>query len=329
MRASRPRAPAADNAFWSGERSRDAAAAGISATLALLHWKLPFLLLWVAAFVLSGFIYTKLLRPDYIATTQVLLKPRIIVNDGPEDVRHFHQFMIDSQQCETELRVLRSEQLLYRVFNVLNLDASPEVRNGPDGLWSYVGAKASRIGPLIAFDGDDVSAFYAFASRVRARRLGLSYVIEISYRAQSAQQAVRVANAIAVAYAAHRLRGVVAREQRSGVYTEGRAKSLSTQLLAADAGMRYGTIPESGMPDTDVRLLGTAALPLRSSYPKQGPLLAMMAGLGAVSGLLIVLLPQAAPRRARPGDLIGRFANRHSASRPLANQHSTNRARTV
>jgi hypothetical protein len=53
-------------------------------------------------------------------------------------------------------------------------------------------------------------------------------------------------------------------------------RSLHAQLLAADAGLRFGIIPESGMPDADVRLLGPATLPLRSSFPKPGPLLTMI-----------------------------------------------------
>lgn len=296
--------------IWGGERAANEASEGIASTLGLLRRKLPFLVLWVAAFVVAGAIYVKLLRPDFVATTQVLLQPRIVINDGPEDERHFHQFMIDGEQCETELRVLRSEQLLYRVFKMLNLSEAPEIRRGPDGLWAYVDATLHKLERLIGPADDGVQPFYAFANRVRSRRLGLSYVIEISYRAQTPQQAARVVNAIAVAYAAHRLRGVLAREQRGGVYLESRLKSLHTQLLAADAGLRSGIIPESGMPDADVRLLGPATLPLRSSFPKPGPLLTMMAGLGAVSGLLIVLLPRTTPPRALRTDRIGNSPER-------------------
>lgn len=300
MRIPRLRSGAAPPArtIWGGERPESEASAGIAATLRLLRRKAPFLVLWIGAFVVLGAVYVKLLRPDFVATTQVLLQPRVIINDGPEDVRHFHQFMIDGEQCETELRVLRSEQLLYRVFKMLNLAEAPEIRSGPDGLWAYVGVKIHQFERLIGPADDGVPDFYAFADRVRSRRLGLSYVIEISYRAHSAEQAARVVNAIAVAYAAHRLRGVLAREQRRGVYLQSRSKSLHTQIIAADAGIRFGIIPDGGLPDADMRLLGPATLPLRSAYPKPGPLLAMMAGLGAVSGLLIVLLPRTTPARA-------------------------------
>ncbi|GJE28444.1 hypothetical protein [Methylobacterium organophilum] len=291
--------------IWGGDRPVADATRGLKETLRLLRRNLPFLAVWVSVWLAGGLLYVKRLAPEFVASTQVLLQPRLIVNDGPEDVRHFHQFTVDGDQCETELRVLRSEQLLYRVFKMLDLADSPESRSGPNGLWAFLAAQAHRLERNSQPSDADIEAFYAFADRVRARRLGLSYVIEISYRAQSAAQAARVANAIAVAYAAHRLRGVLAREQRRGVYLESRLKGLYSQILAADAGVRFGTIPDARMPDADVRLLGPANVPLRSSYPKSGPFLLMMAGLGTLSGLLIILLPGPAPVRpaARRGPL--------------------------
>lgn len=288
-RASQP----AERSIWVGARSLPEASASIGATLALVRRKLPFLAIWVAGFVVCGAVYSKVVRQDFIATTQILLQPRVIVNDGPEDLRHFHQFMIDGEQCETELRVLRSEQLLYRVFKALDIVKSPEIRNGPDGFWSYLGSRIDQVENLVTSSHDSLKAFYAFAGRVRSRRLGLSYVIEISYRAQSAEQAVRVVNSIASAYAVYRLRGALSRVQRQGVYLEGRLAKLQQQMLIADAGMRFGTVPDASLPDAEVRLLGPADFPLRSIYPKMIPILVFSALFGGVSGLLIVLMPYA------------------------------------
>ena len=286
--------------IWVGARPLPEASASIGGTLALVRRKLPFLAIWVAAFVAFGAIYSKIVRQDFIATTQILLQPRVIVNEGPEDLRHFHQFMIDGDQCETELRVLRSEQLLYRVFKALDLGKSPEIRNGPDGFWSYLGARIDQVEDIVSPGHESLKAFYVFADRVRSRRLGLSYVIEISYRAQSAEQAARVVNAIASAYAVYRLRGALARIQRQGVYLEGRLAKLQEQMLTGEAGMRCGTVPDAPLPDAEVRLLGPAAVPLRSIYPKMTPILMLSVLFGSVSGLLIVLMPYAAPSARMP-----------------------------
>lgn len=275
------------------------AKASVARALRRLRRRLVFLVVWVMAFCAATAVYVKMLYPDFIATTQILLQPHVVVNDGPEDLRHFYQFMIDGDQCETELRVLSSQRLLYQVFKIQNLADAPEIRGGSDGLWAYVGSRIDRFRQLPAADTEAIEAFNAFTGRVRARRLGLSYVIEISYRAHSGEQATKVVNAIASTYAAYRLRGVLAREQRRGVYLESRLSSLLGQIMAAEAGARFGVIPEDSLSDADVRLLGPASRPLGTAYPNMKPLVMMMGGLGLVSGLLIVLLSGGAPVRHR------------------------------
>jgi uncharacterized protein involved in exopolysaccharide biosynthesis len=251
---------------------------------------LPFLVCWVGLFVAGGAIYSRLLRPDYIATAQVLLQPRTIVNDGPEKLRRYQQLMIDSLQCETELYILRSEQLLVRVFDALDLSNAPEISEGVDGAWVFLDRQVDKVEGLVTPTQTSTRALNVFTGRMRSRRLGLSYVIEISYRAYSAQQAARVVNSIASAYAAYRLRGVINRELRRGVYRQSRITNLERQLAAAETAMRSGTIPDDALADTDVRLLGPATLPLGSVFPKITPILVAMASFGAVTGLLFVLL---------------------------------------
>lgn len=299
MREVRPSADSrsAAQSIWSGERSVSEAQAAVAGAFGHLRRRLFFLLVWVTAFAASAVVYSKLLRPDFIATTQILLQPHVIVNDGPEDLRHFYQFMVDSDQCETELHVLSSQRLLYQVFKAQNLAEAPEILAGSDGLWAFLGSRIDRFRRLATEDSESIEAFSNFLGRVRARRLGLSYVIEISYRAQSPEQASRVVNAIASTYAAYRLRGVLAREQRRGVYLESRLSSLLGQIMAAEAGSRFGVIPEDTLSDADVRLLGPANRALGVAYPKMVPLVMMMAGLGLVSGLLIVLLSRRTPLR--------------------------------
>lgn len=294
-RVSKPAEPS----IWVGARPVREAQVSIVAILLRVRRTMPFLVAWVVTLVVCGAVYTKLLRPDFIATTQILLQPRVIVNDGPEALRHFEQLKIDGEQCETELRILRSEMLLYQVFKALGIAKNPDVYSEPDGFWSYLGSKADKLVAIIAPENASLRTFYSFASRMRSRRLGLSYVIEISYRASSADQAVSVVNSIASAYAAYRIRGVLTREQGRGVYREGRLEKLQAQLLAAEAGMRFGTIPDGNLADADVRLLGPAVLPLGSSYPRMTPILMFMALFGVISGLLIVvvIVPQGVPAR--------------------------------
>lgn len=111
MKSVRPQpnsAPGTQPSIWIGTRSLSEASAAITTASTLVRRRRLFLLVWVLGFVACGAIYGKVIPRDFIATTQILLQPRFIMNDGPEDLRHFHQSMMDSEQCETELRVLRS-----------------------------------------------------------------------------------------------------------------------------------------------------------------------------------------------------------------------------
>lgn len=290
-------ARSASQSIWTGVRPVLKAKASVVDVLHHLRRNLVFLVFYVLAFVASAAAYVKLLHPDFIATTQILLRPHVIVNDGPEDLRHFYQLVLDGDQCETELRVLSSQRLLYQVFSVQKLVDAPEIRNGSDGLWAFLGSQIDRVRRSSSDDSSFIGAFNAFLSRVRVRRLGLSYVLEISYRAHSAEQATKVVNAIASSYAAYRLRGVLAREQRRGVYRERRLSSMLGQITAAEEAAQFGIIPEDSLPDADVRLLGPASRPLGNAYPNMKPIVMMMGGLGLVSGLLLVLLSRGAAAR--------------------------------
>ncbi len=290
-------ARSASQSIWTGERPVSDAKASVADVLHHLRRHLVFLILWVLAFVASGAVYVKLLHPDFIATTQILLRPHVIVNDGPEDLRHFYQLVLDGDQCETELRVLSSQRLLYQVFTAQKLADAPEIWNHSDGLWAFLGSRIDRFRRASSEDSALIEAFNAFLSRVRVRRLGLSYVLEISYRAHSGEQATKVVNAIASTYAAYRLRGILAREQRRGVYLERRLSSLLGQIMAAEGGSQFGVIPEDSLPDADVRLLGPASRPLGNAYPNMKPIVMMMGGLGLVSGLLLVLLARGVAAR--------------------------------
>lgn len=300
---SRARPGGGSPSFWAGQRSVSDVSAGLAATWAHLRRSWPFLVCWVGLFVAGGAIYSKLLRPDFIATVQILLQPRTVVNDGPENLRRYQQLMIDGVQCETELHVLRSEPLLVRVFDALDLSKAPEISEGIDGAWVFLDRQVDRAQDLVTPRRMVTRPLDAFTGRVRSRRLGLSYVIEISYRAYSAQQAARVVNSIASAYAAYRLRGVINRELRRGVYRQTRLTSLERQLAAAETAMRSGTIPSDPLADADVRLLGPATLPLGSVFPKITPILVAMASFGAVTGLLIVLLRRDSGSRTAPGPI--------------------------
>ena len=293
---------AARQAIWGGNRDLLSVSLRLAETRTAIRRNAWALIGWLILCDLSGIAYAKMIKPEYVATAQILLKPRQFANDGPEDLRHFHQFAIDSELCETELRVIRSERLLTNVFDSLKLGDTAEMRGGGDGFWAGVARNLHRVAPGFLPFSEDLRAFYTFTDRLRSRRLGLAYVIDISYRGHTAEGAARVANAVASAYVAARLQDALARAQAAGPYLTKSHESLREQLDLAQAAVVAGTIPDQELPAADVRLLGAADVPLGPAYPKMVPILMWCTGFAIVSGLLILLFrtwPVAVRRYAR------------------------------
>jgi uncharacterized protein involved in exopolysaccharide biosynthesis len=285
-----------------GDRSEADSAARLRSFGDALRRSRLFLVVWTLVWIGFGAAYLISVRPEFVARVDVALEPRRIANDGPEDERHFHQFALDSEQADTELRVLRSERLLRPIFDQFHLADTPELADRSDGFWQGLARWLHRFAPnAMPYDGD-TRAFFAFTSRVHCLRLGLSYVFEISYRSNDANTAAQVANAIAAGYVADRLVTHRARLDRvGGPYRVAVGEALSTEIDKAREAALHGSPAPEDLPLADVRVLGAAAPPLSKTYPKPGPMLLFAAGFAMISGVMLVLLARvpASARRDR------------------------------
>ncbi len=276
---------------WMGDRSEAESAARLRLFAYALRRSSLFLVVWTFVWIGFGAAYVISVRPEFVAKVNVALEPRRVVNDGPEDERHFHQFAVDSEQADTELRVLRSERLLRPIFDQFHLADAPELADRSDGFWQGLARWLHRLAPQATPYGGDTRAFLAFTNRVRCLRLGLSYVLEISYRSSDPNTAAHVANAIAAGYVADRLVTHRARlDLVGGPYRVALGEALSTQIDKAREASLHGSPAPEDLPLADVRVLGAAAPPLSKIYPKPGPTLLFAAGFAVISGVMLVLL---------------------------------------
>lgn len=277
------------HALWQGDMPEGEVSRDLRRLKAAAWRNVLYVLAWTACLGAAGVVYSAVMRPEYISTVQILLQPRRVINDGPEDRRHYHQFVLDNQQCETELALVTSQQLLRGVYNALEIRESPEVKNQFDSVTSSFKAlimPPSLTGPV---PPDDYS-YWRFTQRIRARRTGLSYILNITYRAYDPDRASRVVGSIANAYVASRLRSIDNRYQNiGGPYREKRAALHQQQLAAAEQGIRTGRISEKDFQELDVRILGQPDTSLGPVYPRRTPLLITLGALGLVSGTLMVL----------------------------------------
>ena len=135
------------------------------------------------------------------------------------------------------------------------------------------------------------SVFDSFAHRARCLRLGLSNVIELSYRSQDPNGAAQAANAVAAAYLRERLaRAQASVERVGGAYRYAQAAALLDEIAQTRAAGRGGAAPDEDLYLAGARILGAAVPPPERSSPRTASIVLFATGFGAISGVMLTLL---------------------------------------
>jgi succinoglycan biosynthesis transport protein ExoP len=185
------------------------------------------------ASALGAAVVLKVLPARYVATATMMIDTRkyqmfqhpSVVGDTP----------IDSPGVESQLEILRSEGIAVGVIRKLHLADDPDfVRTGP----GKIGRVLQLIGvtqpppPLTAFERER-KALDVFQTNLTARRIGPTYVIEVSFKAASAERAAEVANAVAEAYIDDQMEGKFQATRRASDWLQGRLRELNDQAQTA------------------------------------------------------------------------------------------------
>ena len=188
-----------------------------------------------AVMITLGFIYLLTAAPSYTATTAMLIDTKKIqlfqqqsmVNDVP----------IDASSVESQVEILKSENIALAVIKRLHLTEDPE----------FVRPSGGPIGALLGlmtgwFASDEPpsefeltrAAVGTFGSRLNIRRVGLTYVILIAFRSFNPDRAAEVANAVAEAYIDDQLEAKYKSARRAGTWLQARLRELREQASTAE-----------------------------------------------------------------------------------------------
>jgi succinoglycan biosynthesis transport protein ExoP len=278
--------------------------------------KLP-LAIWVSACVVVAFFYARSQPPVYTTSSVIILEPPRQSGGFSRDTTITS---LDLNRVDSELQVIRSERLQAQVFNSLGLIDLPELGPQPPSGMSQLLSGITRIfggggGSGASPPADDAQpfpapsavdqawreAFAKFQSRFSARRIGQSYVIEISYSSSDPEISSRVANSAASAYLLQSVAFKAAAASGGAEFVQGRVDALSAQVEDAADAVRRGVLPEGQMPDADGRVIGAALRPLSPSAPRPKLIIAMGGVLGLMSGLFVIAIATALDRSVRSG----------------------------
>jgi uncharacterized protein involved in exopolysaccharide biosynthesis len=162
-----------------------------------------------------------LAKPAFTAKAQLLIDARLpqLLRDQLGDA----SLSLDSAQVESQIAVLRSEQVAMIVIRRLNLLTDP----------FFPGSQATGTDGA-EFDADGVRRVVrSFQEGLDIRRLGLSHVVEISYSAGDPERAARLANATAEAYIEDQLAARAQAARQGSQWLEERIEDLRVQMNAA------------------------------------------------------------------------------------------------
>lgn len=252
-----------------------------------------------------GAIYTFSLTPVYSAASQILIEPRrpMLLSGGGDS--NFSQFLIDSNQLEGEVQIIKSQQVIGPVVNALHLERDPELvaRSGFSifGLQKSIfdlSSDRARTGNLSGPDdlkafgsgGDTESATIALSNFLQVRRIGQSYVLEISFSSIDPEKAARVTNSVVASYIRDRIRARIDAAQSGGEVLAARIHNLQQQQDAADSALRDGIEHPQTFPVADARILNIATVPTAKSWPKNSLVLLISIIIGLTLGYTIAAI---------------------------------------
>lgn len=194
----------------------------------------PFIASTAAVCTILGLLYVLTATPSYTAVAELLIEtnqqatPTITT---PEAV-----VSLDTPQIESEIVLLNSEQIVSRAAKILETEGGGAVSAAKPAAGASAPAEQSWLsrlffGPPPAKTADNENKrLQALVSQIQGdlsvKRVGLSYVLELSYRDIDPKRAAEVVNALGDAYVQDKIEGRATAARRSGMWLEARIEEI-------------------------------------------------------------------------------------------------------
>jgi polysaccharide biosynthesis transport protein len=203
--------------------------------VAFVRRQLPVIAISTIAGLVLGLFYVLNTPPSYTAQATMIIdsnklnvfQQRSIIGDVP----------VDSATVESQVEILRSENIALAVIKELHLTDDPEFVGFGGGLvgslYGTIVQALGLVGPESQFELQR-RATEAFEKRLNIKRVGLAYVIEITFRANKPERAAQIANAVADAYITDQLSAKFQATQRAGEWLQDRIRELRDQATASE-----------------------------------------------------------------------------------------------
>ena len=196
----------------------------------------PVIIFAVSVAIVLGLIYIITTPPGYTATTTMLIDTNKVQLFGQQSI--FNDLPINSSEVESQVEILKSETIALDVIKKLNLANDPEFVGGGGGLiGTLVGAVTGLFTSSVPSSEFTLTraAVGALEKGLTIRRVGLTYVVLISFQSYSPQRAAEIANAVADAYLDDQLEAKYDAARRAGTWLQARLNELRMQASTAQS----------------------------------------------------------------------------------------------
>jgi uncharacterized protein involved in exopolysaccharide biosynthesis/Mrp family chromosome partitioning ATPase len=182
----------------------------------------------------ASLLYALVAVPVYTAHAQILIESRL-----PQVLREQlgeASVALDSPQIESQIAVLRSQQLAQAVVEKLKLGEDSEFTPQPQHSFFaslFRGPAASTTPTTAEQKARTTTTIETLQRIIDIRRYGLSYVLDITATSKDPEKAARLANAIADAYLADQLKVKVSAARQATDWREDQVIRLREQMNKA------------------------------------------------------------------------------------------------
>ncbi|WP_036026545.1 polysaccharide biosynthesis tyrosine autokinase [Bradyrhizobium yuanmingense] len=202
--------------------------------LELVRRQFPTIVAIVSACVILGLLYLFTAAPQFTSNATMVIDTRKVQLFQQQSM--LSDLSIDSATVETQVEILKSENISLAVIRDLHLIDDPEFTGRGSGLLGSVidimSNLLSRREPPSEFESIR-KALERFEKNRTIKRLGMTYVMGIGFTSNQPQKAAKIANAIADAYIVDQLEAKYQATRRASVWLQDRIKELRTQASAA------------------------------------------------------------------------------------------------
>lgn len=206
----------------------------LTSYLDIIRRQFPTMVAIVSACVILALLYLFTAAPQFTSTASMVIDTRKVQLFQQQSV--LGDIAVDSATVETQVEILKSENISLAVIRDQHLIDDPEFTGSGAGL---LGSVIDAVSGLLS-DGHAPSEFEQtrkalerFEKSRTIKRLGLTYVMEIGFTSKDPAKAARIANAIADAYIVDSLEAKYQATRRASVWLQDRIKELRTQASAA------------------------------------------------------------------------------------------------